>query len=160
MRYKRIVEELDRCKTTIETLKQNEKEARQFVRKDYDKLMSENAKLERQKSELVVALRKQFKLIDILKKQKTHLETAKCLSFSEDEFVRIISTYSRVFNSTMLSEPTLKTGLLASDAFGETSAFEPSLTTVNMVSDRKPNLLIRILQYRANYNRFPLSFVR
>lgn len=96
VRYKRIVEELDRCKTTIETLKQNEKETRQFARKDYDKLVSENAKLERQKSELVVALRKQFKMIDILKKQKTHLETAKCLSFTEDEFVKIISTYSRL----------------------------------------------------------------
>eukprot|EP00210_Caulerpa_lentillifera_P004220 g4025.t1 len=92
VRYKRIAEELDRSKNKIESLKQTEKENKQYARKDYDKLLTENAKLERQKSELIVALRKQFKLIDILKRQKTHLEAAKCLSFAEEEFLKVIST--------------------------------------------------------------------
>ena len=75
----------------MESLKTHERDSRETAKKDYDKLATENRKFERQKAELIVALRKQMKLIDVLKRQKAHMEAAKLLSFTEEEFEKIIS---------------------------------------------------------------------
>lgn len=47
-------------------------------------------KLERQKADLISAVRKQARLIDILKRQKLHLEASRLLDFTEQEFLKVV----------------------------------------------------------------------
>ena len=52
--------------------------------------MSENQRLTRLNEDYKIAIKKQFKLIDVLKQQKMHLETARTLQFSENEWNRVL----------------------------------------------------------------------
>ena len=60
------------------------------MRRDMDKLVEDNRKLEKQRNELLQAFKKQMKLIDVLKRMKMHIESAKLLAFTEDEFVKVL----------------------------------------------------------------------
>ena len=66
------------------------------TRRDMEKLVEDNRKLERQRNELMVAFKKQMKLIEILKRQKMHIESAKLLAFTEDEFVKVLELGDKV----------------------------------------------------------------
>lgn len=59
------------------------------LRKDIERMHEENRRIERQKNEILLAFKKQFKLIDILKRQKVskrdkqiHIEAARLLNFT------------------------------------------------------------------------------
>ena len=66
----------------------NEKEDE--FKKSNEKFLMENKKLERQKNEILNGIKKQFKLIENLKKQKMHLESLPNLNFSEADFIKAV----------------------------------------------------------------------
>ncbi|XP_016517697.1 testis-expressed sequence 9 protein-like isoform X2 [Poecilia formosa] len=53
-----------------------------------ENLLAENKLLKKQKYDLISGFKKQAKLIDILKRHIMHVEAAKLLSFTEDEFIK------------------------------------------------------------------------
>lgn len=52
-------------------------------------LVEKNQQLEKQKADLLALIKKQMKLIDILKKQKIHLESTRIIQFTEDELIHL-----------------------------------------------------------------------
>ena len=64
--------------------------AQQIKDKENEKLIQENKKLEKQKNDLYAAFKKSLKLCSILKKQKVHLENARLLAFTEEEFKNLM----------------------------------------------------------------------
>ena len=55
-----------------------------------DTLRAEVKKLERQRGELIAAFKKQLKLVDVLKRQRVHLEAATAVRFTEREFLSAV----------------------------------------------------------------------
>ena len=66
------------------------------TRREMEKLVQDNRKLERERNELLQAFKKQMKLIDVIKRQKMHIESAKLLAFTEDEFVQTLELGEKV----------------------------------------------------------------
>ena len=66
------------------------------IRRDMEKLVDDNRKLEKQRNELLQAFKKQMKLIDVLKRQKMHIESARLLAFTEDEFVKTLELGDKI----------------------------------------------------------------
>ncbi|CAF4322233.1 unnamed protein product [Adineta steineri] len=71
-------------------MQQTTKDASEQDKKKIEQLTNENRRLEKQRLELMNAFKRQLKLIDILKKQKLHLEASKMLQFAEEEFCKAI----------------------------------------------------------------------
>lgn len=90
LRLQRALEDVQKYKTLLEQVKSQEKEVKDVAREDYNKLVLDNKRLEKQRSELILAFKKQMKLIDILKRQKMHLEAARALDFTEAEFMKVL----------------------------------------------------------------------
>ncbi|XP_065123659.1 testis-expressed protein 9 isoform X2 [Paramisgurnus dabryanus] len=90
VRLNRALEEAEKTKAQLNKLKQSSKDSASQEHQRIESLQAENRKLERQKTELIVAFKKQLKLIDILKRQKMHFEAAKMLSFTEEEFMKAL----------------------------------------------------------------------
>lgn len=86
----RAVEELEKYKLALKEAKLNESSKNEGIKRDLDKVTEENRRLEKQRNELLQAFKKQMKLIDVLKRQKMHIESAKLLAFTEDEFVKTL----------------------------------------------------------------------
>ncbi|CDJ63382.1 LOW QUALITY PROTEIN: hypothetical protein, conserved [Eimeria necatrix] len=51
---------------------------------------AELRKVTTQRDALATAIKKQFKLIEVLKQQKAHLEAARWLQFTEEEFLKVV----------------------------------------------------------------------
>jgi hypothetical protein len=80
----RLLEEIDKKNniTKVNTQPNTDKEI--------EKLQIEVKKLEKQKNDLTIAFKKSMKLCSILKRQKIHLENARLLAFTEEEFKQIL----------------------------------------------------------------------
>ncbi|XP_062601244.1 testis-expressed protein 9-like [Saccostrea cucullata] len=90
VRLNRALEEIEKYKEQLSRHKSTSKESTEQERKRLDQLVTDNKRLEKQKNELMAGFKKQLKLIDVLKRQKMHIEAAKMLSFSEEEFVKAL----------------------------------------------------------------------
>ena len=90
VRINRALEELEKYKGLLKERKAQEKDKEDNVKGELEKAIRENRKLEKQKAELIGAFRKQMKLIDVLKRQKLHVEAARMLAFTEEEFTQAL----------------------------------------------------------------------
>nr|XP_038040655.1 testis-expressed protein 9 isoform X3 [Anas platyrhynchos] len=90
VRLNRALEEAERYKVELNKLKQSNKDVVNQELKAIEELKTENKKLQKEKGELIAGFKKQLKLIDILKRQKMHIEAAKMLSFTEEEFMKAL----------------------------------------------------------------------
>ena len=89
------MEELEKYKGLLRERKAQEKDKEDGVKGEIERLSRENRKLEKQKTELIAAFRKQMKLIDVLKRQKLHVEAARMLAFTEEEFAATLEVGER-----------------------------------------------------------------
>ncbi|KAL4216658.1 Golgin subfamily A member 2 [Mactra antiquata] len=90
VRLNRALEEIEKYKEQLSRSKTSSRETADQEKRRVDQLLADNKRLEKQKNELMAGFKKQLKLIDILKRQKMHVEAAKMLSFSEEEFVKAL----------------------------------------------------------------------
>lgn len=95
VRLNRALEEVERYKHQLEQAREGQRGAATGLKGENDRLRQEVKRLERQKTELTAAFKKQMKLIDVLKKQKVHMEAARTLQFAEEEFMRTLDTDAR-----------------------------------------------------------------
>jgi chromosome segregation ATPase len=86
VRLNRALEELEKFRSLLNERQSQERDKQADVKGELDRLARENKKLEKHKTELIAAFRKQAKLIDVLKRQKLHIEAARMLALTEEEF--------------------------------------------------------------------------
>jgi len=90
IRLNRALEDAEKYKQLLSKYKEENKSSHQIHNKDLIVIKNENRILIKQKNELLAAFKKQLKLIDILKKQKIHLEAAHILNFTEKQFIKTL----------------------------------------------------------------------
>jgi DNA repair exonuclease SbcCD ATPase subunit len=90
VRLNRALEEVERYKNMLTDARDETKGGGAESRREAAQLRVECRKLERQKQELVNAFKKQNKLVDVLRKQKIHLEAARVVQFAEEEFLSVL----------------------------------------------------------------------
>lgn len=90
VRLNRAQEDLETARKEVSRLKQATSSTGGELRGKYDATLKQNKVLAAQKEELLAAFKKQQQLIDILKRQKLHVEAARLLQFSEEEFVKAL----------------------------------------------------------------------
>jgi len=84
------LKQVERLKTSIADGQNCKSETDTVVKKERDDMLATISNLEKEKRELLTVVTTQMKLLDIIKRQKVHLEASRMLSFTEDEFFKIL----------------------------------------------------------------------
>ncbi|XP_063683583.1 testis-expressed protein 9-like [Bolinopsis microptera] len=90
VRLDRCLEEIEKYKTLLSAERAKSAECSNVDKETFGKLSNENKILQKQKTELINAYKKQMKLIDVLRKQKLHLEASRMLNFTQEEFMKVL----------------------------------------------------------------------
>ncbi|KAJ3145958.1 Golgin sub A member 2 [Geranomyces michiganensis] len=90
-RLNRALDEIERRKQLASKASTDAKEKLEESKRTLEKLLQDHRRVHKQKAELLVAFKKQLQLVDVLKRQKIHLESAKLLEIAEQDFVRALN---------------------------------------------------------------------
>ena len=90
VRLDRTLEEIEKYKSLLSAERAKSAECSNVDKETFGKLSNENKILQKQKTELINAYKKQMKLIDVLRKQKLHLEASRMLNFTQEEFMKVL----------------------------------------------------------------------
>lgn len=90
VRLQRALDDAKKCKDNLAQERSRHSEELGGLRKEISKLENRAIKLEKQKAEVLSGFKKQLKLIDVLKRQKVHIEAARAIAFSEEEFMKTL----------------------------------------------------------------------
>ena len=90
VRLNRALEEVERYKSALAEARDETKGGGAESRREATELRGDVRRLERQKQELTAAFKKQSRLVDVLRKQKTHLEAARVVQFAEEAFLNVL----------------------------------------------------------------------
>mgnify|MGYP001365915218 CR=1 FL=1 len=89
-KLKRATETISKLKSQLTTAQAAGKNDSVTDTRRMEELEGRVRTLEKQRSDLVEAFKKQMKLIDVLKRQKVHIEAARLLNFTETEFMKTL----------------------------------------------------------------------
>jgi hypothetical protein len=98
-RLHRAQDEIEKLRSQLATERKENTDAIALMKKDLEIASEKAKKSERQRGELLAAFKKQLKLVDILRRQRVHMEAARMLAFAEEEFVRIMEANQQVSKS-------------------------------------------------------------
>jgi len=90
VRLDRALEEVEKYKGLLSAERAKSTEFSNIDKETFNNLSNENKILQKQKTELINAYKKQMKLIDVLRKQKLHLEASRMLNFTQEEFMKVL----------------------------------------------------------------------
>ncbi|KAJ3302023.1 Golgin sub A member 2 [Kappamyces sp. JEL0829] len=91
VKLNRALDEVERLKSLSGQKEAEFKDKLEAGKRTAEDLFAENKRLQKQKAELLNGFKKQCQLIEVLKRQKMHVEAAKILQFTEEEFMRTIN---------------------------------------------------------------------
>lgn len=91
-RINKLLEDNARLKEQFRDMKNKEESTDKDWRREAEKLQQTASLLEKQRNELYTGFKKSLKLVDVLKKQKLHLQSAALINFSEKEFLNVMET--------------------------------------------------------------------